>query len=388
MPCNTGYCMMKSLRLLFAVLLLLPLQEGLAQFPSELKLETVSASSSKWEVKAIMVPGVTIMNIEAVSVAVCYDPSVLGLDPTNPITNKHFQAAGFDDGSIPDWDVNGVNPDVTLYAEYHPNFGSAPVLKNAPPTLCHFVFIPKPSHPPTATLCIWQNTPTGALTYFFEAGVAAQQNFSPATGITDWIPVELTSFTAAQQGEGVALRWVTASETNNFGFHVERRDLDNPATIDYETIGFIQGAGTSRGELQYLMVDTDLPHDGMYMYRLRQQDFDGTTSYSPEVLVEYTLRPNAFGLRQNYPNPLSLATGSTTTVGYDVAENSHIRLTVRNMLGQEVATLVDSRMETGSYSASWQPTGLSAGTYIVTLVAETELSGSAEIRHMQMQIVR
>jgi hypothetical protein len=380
--------MMKSLRLLIIVLLLLPLQEGLAQFPSELKLETVSASSSKWEVKAIMIPGVTIVNVEAVSVAVSYDPSVLGLDPTNPITNKYFQAANFDDGSIPDWDVNGVNPDVTLYSEYHPNFGSAPILKNAPPTLCHFVFIPKSGHPPTATLGIWQNTPTGALTYYFESGVAQQQNFSPATGLTDWIPVELTSFTAAQQGEGVALRWVTASETNNYGFHIERRDIDNATALEWETIGFMAGAGNSRGELQYLMIDTDLPHDGVYMYRLRQQDFDGTTSYSPEVLVEYTLQPHAFGLKQNYPNPLSLNSGSGTTLQYNVAEDSHIRLSVRNMLGQEVATLVDAPMAAGSYSATWYPAGIPAGNYIATMVAETAQSGRAEVRHLQMQIVR
>ena len=376
---------MKSLHLLFVLLLLLPLQEGLAQFPASLELQTVTATTSKWEVKAVMTPGTTIMNVEAVSVAVFYDPSVLGMDPSNPIINKYFTSAGFDDGSIPDWDVNQVNPDVTLYAQYHPTFGSAPILKNAPPTLCHFVFIPKSGHPPQATLGIWGNTPTGALTYYFESGIAGQSNFSPATGITDWIPVELTSFTAAQQGEAVALRWVTASETNNFGFNIERRSAE---VSDWETIGFIKGAGNSHSSLQYLMIDTDLPHDGLYMYRLRQQDFDGTTSYSPEVQVEFTLRPHAFGLRQNYPNPVSLSAGGVTTVGYDVAENSHIHMTVRNMLGQEVATLVDTRMAAGAYSASWRPSGIPAGTYVVTLIAETEQSGRAEISHMQLQVIR
>ena len=379
--------MMKPLRLLFLAVLFLPLHSAMAQ-PCSLDLVTVSASSAKWEVKAVMTPGVTIVNVEAVSVAVSYDPNVLGMDPTNPITNKYFQAQGFDDGSIPDWDTNGITPDVTLYSEYHPNFGSVPILRGPPPTLCHFVFIPKSGHPPTATLGIWQNTPTGALTYYFEAGNAQQQNFSPANGLTDWIPVELTSFTAAQQGEAIALRWVTASETNNYGFHIERREADSPTVTGWETVGFLQGAGTSTGDRQYLMIDTELPHDGLYLYRLRQQDFDGTTSYSHEVLVEYTLRPNAYGLHQNYPNPLSLSTGGATTVSYDVAASSHVRLTVTNMLGQHVATLVDEQKDGGSYSVTWQPGNIAAGSYMVTMTAENAQSGSAVLRHLPVQVVR
>ncbi|MCB2204961.1 hypothetical protein KQI65_09430 [bacterium] len=379
---------MKKLFLLTAFVLFVssPLQSSAQS--TILELQTVTASSSKWEVKAIMKPAMTIMNIEAVSVALSYNPSELGMDPTNPITNKHFQSSGFDDGSIPDWDSNGINPDVTLYSEYHPTFGSAPILKNNPPTLCHFNFVPKTSPPPPISVCVWGNTSTGALTYFFEAGVAQQQNFDAQPQCLTWVPVELTSFTAAQQGEAVALKWVTASETNNYGFHIERLDPISEGPSEWKTVGFVKGAGTTYAQRQYLALNNDLPGDGIYKYRLRQEDFDGTTEYSPEAIVNFSLRPNAYALHQNYPNPLSLSLGNGTTVGYDVAEDSNVRISVSNLLGQEIATLLDEHRAAGSYAVNWQPLHIAAGSYIVTMIAENAASGSAEIRHLRMQVVR
>ena len=378
--------MKKLLLILLLGIFFLPTQKGHAQLPAALELVTISTSATEVKFKAVMKPQQTLTNIEAVSVAVTYDPALFTVD-ANSITQKFFQSKGFDDASDPLWNNNQTNPDVMLYSEYHPNFGSVPILKNAPPDLCVFTLYPK-SAPGTASFGVWMNVSSGALTYYFEAGVPTQLNYSPVTDIQNLqYPVELTSFTAAQQGEGIALNWVTAKEINNHGFHIQRRSLHD-AEDAWNNVGFVEGTGTTTSERHYLFVDISMPGDGTYQYRLKQQDFDGTVTYSPVAVVDYQLRPFEFALRQNYPNPVSLSEGNGTMIAYDVAENSNIRLTVTNMLGQQIATLVDGSRDAGAYSARWNPAGIAAGTYIVTLVAESALSGTAEVQHMQMQVIR
>jgi hypothetical protein len=353
--------------------------------PAELKLEVLTANSTVVTIKAIMTIVPVIMNVEAVSVAVRYDPNKFNINPTTTVSNRYFQASGWENASVVPWDSTIA---VVVYGEYHPSFGSNPLLRNNPPVLCHFNFYPKNS-PGTADFIVYANNPTGALTYYFEGGFAQQQNFSPVINLFGvFYPVELSSFTAVQQGEAVVLQWVTASETNNFGFFVERSEVDSGIEKSWEELNFVKGAGDTRSESQYLFIDQALPRDGRYAYRLRQQDFDGTITHTRPVVVEYRARPHVFSLGQNFPNPVSLSTGGSTMMQYDIAETGPVRLHISNILGQTVTTLVDDVREPGRYSASWHPAGLPAGTYIATLSAHSPESGKSDVRHMTMQIVR
>lgn len=107
------------------------------------------------------------------------------------------------------------------------------------------------------------------------------------------LPVEWLSFTAQAQEKSVLLKWVTAAEENNLGFQIER-------SIDGRTftkIGFV-GAGAPTGS-NYQFVDHDLPiGESSLYYRLRQEDLDGSFSYSPlrQVTIDtptsWTLSPN------------------------------------------------------------------------------------------------
>ena len=93
------------------------------------------------------------------------------------------------------------------------------------------------------------------------------------------IPVELTSFTASTVDGNVVLNWITATELNNAGFQIERRKTTDERREDWESIGFVNGNGTSTETHTYSFAD-ESPVAGKSYYRLKQIDFDGSFEYS------------------------------------------------------------------------------------------------------------
>ena len=99
------------------------------------------------------------------------------------------------------------------------------------------------------------------------------------------LPIELTSFTAEKAGDDVRLEWQTASEINNYGFSIEAR-FDSKG--EWESIGFVQGAGNSNSPKYYSFVHSAIKEEAV-KYRLKQIDNDGQFSYSNEIEVSSTL---------------------------------------------------------------------------------------------------
>jgi Secretion system C-terminal sorting domain len=77
-------------------------------------------------------------------------------------------------------------------------------------------------------------------------------------------------------------------------------------------------------------------------------------------------QPSVFTLGQNYPNPFNPA----TAISYELSANSYVVLKVYDVLGREVATLVNGRQRAGSYTVKFDAGRLSSGVYIYKLVAE------------------
>jgi len=176
----------------------------------------------------------------------------------------------------------------------------------------------------------------------------------------DIVPVELNSFNASVTGNIVSLSWVTASELNNSGFQIERKAGD----ADWDNIGFVNGYGTSTETHYYSFIDNDL-RTGSYTYRLKQVDYNGSYKYYELGETLEAGLPETYKLSQNYPNPFNPA----TKISWQVPVSGHVTLTVYNLLGKEVAVLVNGDKPAGSYETEFDASSLPSGTYFYTLQA-------------------
>jgi serine protease AprX len=174
------------------------------------------------------------------------------------------------------------------------------------------------------------------------------------------VPVELTSFSAEYLNDKIFLTWITATETNNQGFEIQRRD-DSSA---YETIAFISGTGTTTNRVTYSYVDDNL-FSGRYYYRLKQIDFDGTFKFSDEVLVELPIISD-FKLFQNYPNPFN----PSTKIKFYSPVSEKIKIGLYDLLGREVKILLDKDVNQGSYELELDGSDLASGMYFVKLASK------------------
>ena len=196
------------------------------------------------------------------------------------------------------------------------------------------------------------------------------------------LPVELVNFTGAAGSKSVQLNWRTASETDNYGFQVERKEVSGftvdlkPETSnpEWEHIGFVPGSGTSNTAREYSFTDGSVPA-GEYLYRLRQIDRNGAYRYSHELQVTVGAVLKQFRLEQNYPNPFN----PSTTLGFTAQVSGMTSLKIYDALGREVATLVNEYLEAGVYhERTFNAGGLASGIYFARLTS----SGNNAVRKM------
>ncbi len=182
------------------------------------------------------------------------------------------------------------------------------------------------------------------------------------------LPVELTSFSATTIGSLIKLSWSTSTEINNYGFEVERKlNVKNQTSDEWTKIGFVEGNGNSNSTKNYSFDDRNLSAD-KYLYRLKQIDNDGQYEYSEIIEVDLGL-PTKYGLSQNYPNPFN----PSTRISWQSPISSHQTLKVYDMLGNEVATIVDDYREAGRYEIEFKSSvdnlQLASGIYFYKITA-------------------
>jgi len=187
------------------------------------------------------------------------------------------------------------------------------------------------------------------------------------------IPVELESFTAISNENSVTLNWSTATETNNFGFSIERKNTSDEI---WREAGFVAGFGTTTERRNYSFTDENL-NMGAYSYRLKQVDLDGTTEYSEAIVVEVA-SPENFVLLQNYPNPFN----PSTKIAFSIPVASNVSIDIFNVVGERVASLVNQTLEAGYHSIDFDASSLSSGTYVYQLKANGQNGTFVETKKM------
>jgi hypothetical protein len=196
-------------------------------------------------------------------------------------------------------------------------------------------------------------------------GMSGFSEFGIGGSSANPLPIQLVSFTARTVGgEGVVLRWSTLTETDNYGFYLERKGEKEYA---YALLpgSFVGGNGTTNAAHLYSYVDSTVM-GGSWSYRLRQVDLDGTVHYSDPVFVGVgNTSGQVAGLQQNFPNPFN----PRTVIRYQLSAVSDVRLVVYDLLGREVAVLVDRVMDAGTHEASFDGSGLPSGIYVYRLKA-------------------
>ena len=189
------------------------------------------------------------------------------------------------------------------------------------------------------------------------------------------LPVELIFFSSEVEGNNVNLKWQTATEVNNYGFEIERAivistPIYQGKDLNWNKIGFVEGSGTSNSPKEYFFNDV-ITQSGKYLYRLKQVDIDGSYKYSDVVEVNIDT-PQNFELGQNYPNPFNPSTTIHYTIPSDKTlyeKSLHVNLKIYDVLGREIATLVNEKQLPGNYSVKFDANKLKSGIYFYTLRA-------------------
>lgn len=174
------------------------------------------------------------------------------------------------------------------------------------------------------------------------------------------VPVELISFSASADKNNVILSWSTSTETNNRGFEIQRRNIND---TKYQEVGFVEGNGTTSEFNSYIFTDKDVL-SGNHSYRLKQIDFDGTFEYSDEVEVDVTRRLE-YSISQNFPNPFN----PTSTIQYAIPHTDFVDVSVYNILGNKIKVLVNEVKTPGNYEIIFDAKELASGIYFYKITA-------------------
>lgn len=167
-------------------------------------------------------------------------------------------------------------------------------------------------------------------------------------------PVELLSFTANYLNNAVQLEWITASESNNHFFTVERSYDGN----EFSLVENIPGAGNSERVLTYNTTD-HRPGSGTIWYRLKQTDFDGQHTYASIVTVTVEQDgPQMFV----YPNPANSGPFFIELQG--LRANTEMEVRILDITGKEAYFSREIANHNGSFTYQISP-AISSGVYFV-----------------------
>ncbi len=203
------------------------------------------------------------------------------------------------------------------------------------------------------------------------------------------LSMNVVTLDAMKEGNSIKLNWETTSNFNYDGFEIERAE-NNGGELVWKVIDYVS-ADLNNLNPTYEYTDQYL-NDGSYFYRIREIDLIGSTiAYSQRVKIDLNVvtgidetMPREFALSQNYPNPFN----PSTKIKYSVPNESNVKLTIYNILGEQVAVLVNEIKEAGYFEIDFNASNLNSGMYIYTIEASALGSDSKFTDVKKMMLVK
>jgi hypothetical protein len=214
--------------------------------------------------------------------------------------------------------------------------------------------------------------------YYWQVQVGNQGGWSAFTAVDSFTTVvELANIPTgfSPRNTSAELRktkFVWSKATNAVWYHLQvaTSNFLSPSDV-VEDIMKIQ-------DTTYTISDTLLPGK-LYYWHVSSVDLGGEGSFSSsahfttgnfvtDVAQQISAIPKEFGLSQNFPNPFN----PSTTIRYDLAKTSNVKLVIYDVLGRVVATLADGVQSANRYSVEWNPSRLSSGVYFYRIDARSQ----------------
>ena len=176
------------------------------------------------------------------------------------------------------------------------------------------------------------------------------------------VPVTLLKFSGESYANYNQLTWITASETNNQGYSVERsKDGVNFAPLDFVKSKALNGNSTT--QLTYTYQDAK-PLTGINYYRLKQVDKDGKYHYS-EIVTLKGNRAYNLELISVYPNPAAQVLHAVVAS----PKRDEVQLIITDMIGKQVYQSTQE-LQQGETNVSLNIANLANGSYILKLICK------------------
>ena len=196
------------------------------------------------------------------------------------------------------------------------------------------------------------------------------------------LPVQLNYFNSSSSINSVILRWESTWELNNSGYDVERCNVISGGELSpWSKVGFVRGSGTTNEPQTYSFEDKKL-NTGKYKYRLKQIDYNGLFEYYDLNNTVDIARPFEFKVSQNYPNPGN----PISKIDFQMPFEGKVSVRIYDVLGKEVATIVNEIKTADYYTIEFDGSNLSSGVYFYRITAEGE--GQKFINTKKMLIVK
>ena len=191
---------------------------------------------------------------------------------------------------------------------------------------------------------------------FYESGIGAGYS------VDNLAPVSPKNLSGALENEYVTLHWNPNTEGDLKSYLIYRSDspqIDPLVNSPYATA------------VDTVFTDMDPITNGSSFYIVSAQDIHENISPASneiEIIVDGLIKsgfeiPKSYALYQNYPNPFN----PYTTIEFDLPKDTKVNLTIYNIRGQKIATLVDQTLSAGKYRYPWRPEGLASGLYMYSI---------------------